>query len=364
MTRMTAFANLGSGLQKEAMAFLRGAHNFARNGLWKTLAGRTSSTSAAGRLARMFHNPITDKSTLLSKGLTGYGLAGMAGMDLPGSHLAFNMGTPLLGALYSAPSLVTAARANTDYNKGRLKEDLMTGARAAGSDTLTLGHTDPRFLTQPGAMQAFLQKQDPATAALTSQYRSGSYQPMGDFRKLQALFSDPQALIDSRVDGEIYSLMPGMRKAGNVGRIATSLLGRLGNRVANSAVGRATRFGTSHVLPWVFPAVGVGALGHAVAQDKPYDEASAQSRGYAAAQARIQSDLGNLSGVERFALNFDPSLAADKLEQALPGTINTWQQQNGRQYQPGTLSNLTNSWKKGGDTNYYSYDATGTRRYL
>lgn len=352
---MTPFAQLehGAGLTKAASpgTMLRGLHNLVRGGIWKHVAEKTAPSGLMGRTARMFHNPVTDKSTLFSNALMGYGLTGMgaqfAGYDMPGSNLALNLATPVLGALFTAPSLITSMRAGTDANKARMKEDLMSGARGAGSDMISLGQMDHRFLTQPGLAQQYLQQNDPDTAKLVNQYSTGQYKPMTGLKRMQSLFENPQELINNRVDQQIHGLMP-----------QSNMFGKSGS------FGKALGTGFSHAFPWLFPAMGIGMLGHSVLSDKPYDESAIRSRGYAGGQAKIQQELGNLSGMERFALQLDPSLFAKRLEAKLPGTIQNWEQQTGQKHQPGLISNLTNGWKKGGETEYYSYDAKGGRKYL
>lgn len=353
---MTPFAQLehGAGLSKAASpgTMLRGLHNLVRGGIWKHVADKTAPTGMLGRTARLFHNPVTNRSTKLNYGLMGYGLTGMGtqmfgGPDLPGSNLAFNVSTPILGSLFAASSAVNSLRAGTDANKARMKEDLMTGARGAGSDMMSLGQMDSRFLTQPGLAQQYLKQNDPSTAKLVDQYSTGQYKPMTGLRRMQSLFENPQALINDRVDQQMHGMMP-----------QSTMLGKSGS------FGKAIGTGFSHAFPWLFPTLGVGMIGHSLLSDKPYDETAIRSRGYAGGQAKIQQELGQLSGMERFALQLDPSLFASRLEKKLPGTIQQWEQSSGQKHQPGLLSGIANNWNKGGETNYYQYDAKGGRHYL
>lgn len=348
---MTPFALLGDQeLSKSAM--LRGLHNLVRGGVWKHIAERTAPKGLMGRAARLFHNPITDKSTVLSKALTGYGLTGLgaqfAGYDLPGSNLAFNLSTPILGSLFTAPSLVTAMRANTAANKQKLQEDLQLGARNAGSDMMSLGYADPKFLTQPGLAQQYLRQNDPATAKLVDQYSSGTYKPMTRLHRMQSLMENPQELINNQVDKHMHGMLAPTNNFG----------------LNKSGMAKAIGTGFSHAFPWLFPTLGVGMLGHSILSDKPYDEAAIRARGYAGGQTKIQQELSGLNGAERFALQLDPSLFATKLEAKMPGVIGQWEQQNKQQFRPGMISGLTSGWKKGGDTDYYNYDAAGGRNYL
>lgn len=343
---MTAFAQLAreADMTKSSSGgnILRGLHNLVRDGLWKRLATKTRPGSFWGKTSRLFHNPVTDSMTTLNKGLTGYGLGGMAagfaGYDVPGSNLATNASMPVLGALLTAPSLISAYRANRPGNRARLQEDVLAGARGAGADMLSLGQMDSDYLTRPGLARQYLRKNDAATADLADRYSSKPYKPMSKLKSMQALFENPDELINDSVDQRIHDLM---QKAG-------------------SGAGKVF----SHVFPWLFPTMGVGMLGHSIFRDKPYDEQSARTRGYAGAQAKIQQGLDKMTGLERMALKLDPTLLADRIEKQLPGTIGTWEQQNSRRFQPGFLSGIANSWKKGGDTNYYEYDVNENRHYI
>ena len=353
---MTAFAQLAheADLSKAASggAMLRGLHRLVRGGVWKRVAENTKPGGFWGKTSRLFHDPVADKMTLLNKGLMGYGLTGMgaqaAGYDLPGSNLVMTASTPILGAMFAAPSLITSARANRSGNQARIKEDLLTGARGAGSDMMSLGQMDSRFLTQPNLAHQYLQQNDADTAKLVDKYRTGQHQPMSRWKRMQSLFEDPDALIGDRVDSRI---------SGMIAQPPSAML-------KSGGVGKALSTGFSHVFPWLFPTAAVGMIGHAALRDKPYDELDIQRRGYAGAQTKMQQQLGQLSGMERFALKMDPTLFASRLEKQLPGTIGTWEKKHGQQFKPGMISSLVDSWKKGGEHNYYSYGVDGSRHYL
>ena len=347
---MTAFAQLAreADMTKSSSGgnILRGLHNLVRDGLWKRVATKTRPGSFWGKASRLFHDPVTDKMTTLNKGLMGYGLGGMAagfaGYDVPGSNLAMNASMPVLGALMTAPSLITAYRANRPGNRAKLQEDMLVGARGAGADMMSLGQMDSDYLTRPGLARQYLRKNDAATADLADQYSSKPYKPLSKLKYIQSLFEDPDTLINDSVDQRMHGLMlpQAMLKSGSFGKVF------------------------SHVFPWLFPTIGAGMLGHSILRDKPYDEQSARTRGYAGAQAKIQQGLDKMTGLERMALKMDPTLLADRIEKQLPGTIGTWEQQNGRRFQPGFLSGIARSWKKGGDTDYYQYDVNENRHYL
>jgi hypothetical protein len=354
---MTAFAQLAhdAGLTKAASGgtMLRGLHRLVREGVWKRVADSAKPGSFWGKTSRLFHDPVANKMTMLNKGLMGYGLTGMgaqfAGYDLPGSNLAMTASTPVLGALFAAPGLITSARANRPGNQARIREDALVGARGAGSDMMSLGQMDSRFLTQPGLAQQYLRERDADTANLVDKYRTGPHQPMSRWKRMQALFENPDALIGDGVDKRIHGMM------------APSAM------LKSGSVGKALSTGLSNVFPWLFPTAAVGLIGHAALRDKPYDELDIQRRGYAGAQAKIQQQLGQMSGMERFALQMDPTLLASRLEKQLPGTIGTWEKTNKQRLQPGLISSFVNGRKNSGgagEHNYYSYGVDGSRHYL
>lgn len=320
-------------------------HNFVRGGIWRHVAHKTRPDSILGRTSRVFHDPVKDSGTPLSMALSAYGLtglgAGVMGYNLPGSELAMNIGTPGLGLLHAAPNLITAARANTAGNKLRLQDDVLSGARQAGSDAIALGEADPRFLTNAKLMADYIKQRDPHTSAMIDRYSKGGYKPLSNWQKATSLISDSQALIDDKIDKRIYT---SMYKSAKWFQTAKNV--------------------ASNVLPWLSVTAGIGGIGYAALRDKPYDEQSAQTKGYAGAQAKIQQELGKLSEFERLSLRLDPTLFADKIEKTMPGTIKEWEGRRGAKLQPGLLSSIKKSWETGDTPKFYQYDINNNRHYL
>lgn len=366
---MTPFAQLHSAdaLEKSAMTALKSLHGLMRNGIWKTVArrtnpGQTGMRGVAGKVSRWFHNPNVGEigadglregaSTALSKGLTAYGLGGMglgfAGYNLPGSNLAMNLTMPGVGALFSAPGYVQAGRMASKANQNALKEDALIGARQAGADMISMLGADHRYGTNPGFYGKFLEQASPEIAGIASRYSTGSVKPMSTWQTLAGLAENPQEVINNRMDQTISGLLS---KSGAEKR-------------AFGAAARAVGKGFGHAFPWLFPVAGVGMLGHAVLDKKPYDEQQVQQRGYAGAAAAAQKAMGNMSWLERTALQIDPTLAAKKMETYLPGTIAQWEKNTGQTFRPGMLSKTVDNWTNGGDHRYYEFDAAGTRHYI
>lgn len=344
-------------LTKEAgkLDLLKGLHNMVRHGVWKTVAKNTAETSLPGRVSRLFFNPAAGeagKSTLLAKGLAGYGFAGMAepltGVDLPGSDLAFNTTMPVLGALFAAPGMITTGRMMSRENQNKLKEDAMSGARTAAGDLITLTQMDPRFATEKGRYSQYLRQYQPELMDMADNYRTGSYKAPTGWHTARMAVNDPQSLINNRVDRHMFDyLRGGMTKSQSLRKQAN-----------------AFTKGFGHVFPWLFPTAAVGMIGHAALADKPYDVEQATARGYAGAQVKLQEELDKMNTLQRFGVSMDPSLLARKLDEKLPGTLNQWQQSTGQAFRPGWIARIADRWNKGGETKFYEYDAAGRRHYI
>lgn len=350
-----------AGLEKSAWSpvpLLRKAHGLVRDGVWKTVAQKSKPQGLAHRLSTKFYNPVTDKSTLLSKGLTGYGFAGIGGeltgkYDLPGSNLALNTTMPGIGSLITAAPLISTMRAASPRNQARIMEDSMTGAREAAGDLLSLSRQDHRFATQPGALQEYIRQSNPEIADMIKRYRGGQYTPMSGWDTTKSIFQDSQGLINDRMDSRIFSMLnkSGAYKEAVIG-------GAL--RTAGGVVGKV--FG--NVLPWAFGTAAVGGVAHAALRDKPYDEMQAMTRGYAGAQAKMQNELEGLTRMQRFALRMDPTLMQSHIEKQLPGTIAQWERNNGQKMGKGWLANIKDNWDKPSETNFYTYDMNNQKHYL
>ena len=351
-------------------AAARGFGRLVNNGVWKTLGSKSNAAldaaQMAGRQAPALARAGSAASRVMGgkvgKGLMGYGLAGMGGdisgkYDLPGSQLAFNTVMPGFGALFSAPGLITAARMSSQKNKDLLRDDLFEGARAAGGDLISMTNADHRFATSPGLYSQYMRQQ--GMGDMADQYASGNYKPLSTWGKLKSLFTDSQDLINDRIDHKIHQAISGppkppwMRKSGSA----------VEKKAYASVIGRGLK-SLGKALPWAGGAVGVGMVGHSALREKPYDVDQVQGRGYAGAQAKMQSKLDNMSAFERLAVRLDPSLLAGRIESSLPGTIGQWEANTGNKHRPGWLSNFTNSNGKPGAGKYYQVDANGRRHYV
>lgn len=368
---MTPFSQLG-GLEKAAWggAAARGFGNLVRNGVWKTIGAKSDKAIGAAQRAGQQAPALPRAGSAVSKvmggkvgkGLMGYGLAGMVGdisgkYDLPGSQLAFNTVMPGFGALFSAPGLITAARMSSQKNKDLLRDDLFTGARLAGGDLMSLTNADHRIATSPGMYSAYMKNYQPELGGIAEQYARGGYKPLSTWGKLKSLFTDSQDLINDKVDHKIHQALAGPPR----------WLGKSASEMEKAAIIGALGKGLGYLgkaLPWATGAVGVGMVGHSALREKPYDVDQVQGRGYAGAQAKMQSKLDNMSAFERLAVRLDPSLLAGRIESSLPGTIGQWEANTGNKHRPGWLSNFKNSNGKPGAGKYYQVDANGRRHYV
>jgi len=304
------------------------------------------------------------KSTLLSKGLTGYGFAGMAspmmGVDLPGSSLAFNTTMPGLGALFAAPSLVTAGRMGMQKNKDRLAGDIELGADNAVNDLMTLGLGNPNQITNPGFYNDAISGYYPELDQIRNRYATGNIAPMSNWRKAQSLFDNPQDLTNNKVDQKIGLWNRLDRDFGD----PSWLLNKSGS-MQKEALGKALWTGAKTLGNWAAPALGLGAIGHAALSDKPYDVDEATNRGYAAAQLKLQGKLSNMTGLQRFGVRMDPTMLMREIEKQRPGAIAKWEASTGAKYQPGWMSSIADRFSSGNidKQEFYTYDADGKRHY-
>ena len=419
---MTSFAQLdhGEGLEKAAVGGLvRGLHTLVRDGLWKTL-GRTAKPSHTGlralgnKASRAFYNPATNKSTGLGKLGMGYGFAGMvsplAGINLPGSNLAFMAASPGYGTLFSAPNVIKSLRANNDHNRQRMQDDARIGAQMAGADLLGWSQANPHIATKRDLFSQYARQINPQIGSQMDYYRGGQYKDPGKLKQLGWFFNDSDQLVRDRLDKNILGFM---NKSGGMRKSAAPILGRflagagkglkwgagggatlgaggamfdsendtfgsaikktlrgaaLGAGVGSGAGGILKAFGgTKNVLPWLGVGAGAYGVGKASLSDKPYNESDAISRGYVAAQMKMQDKLNNMGGFQRFMVGMDPSLIAPHLEKALPGTMGMMQNTYGP-VRPGFLGRMMgvsqNSKNPDAGVNYVTYDANGGSHYL
>lgn len=339
-----------------ARTLWNGAKSVFHNGTWHTLGKladkgvhRADWVGATARGAKPVTNflsgEVGGKLGLASKGLMGYGLTAMVpGLDLPGNELAMNISTPILGAAFSAPSIISAARASSDKGKAAIKGDVTTGSRAAINDFMSGLNANPQIVQNKGMYRKFMEdngiKFDQADA-----YAKNSYtDPMGKFKSIQNLFSDSQQNISHETRRQIQEQF-------NKQATISGALGKLGRGAMT-----AFKYGT--------PPLAAYGIYDATTRDKAHDEQLTQQEGYAATQAAIQKKMDGLSKMERFALKMDPTLAAQKMDELMPGSIKRWEAQTGNKFQPGLIASTMNAWKKGGTPSFYQYDAGGARHYI
>lgn len=351
--RPKTYVDLAMEKSAKGGKLLSSMHGLVRHGLWGTL-GRTARDDHKGlravgnKVSRLFYNPTGGSAgkgadTMLSHAMNFYGMgglgAGMLGYSVPGSELAFNIVAPGMGAMFSAPGAITTARMASTKNQDRLREDVMSGARTAAADLISLADRDPNVVKQRGTYRRYLQQVSPELGRIRKAYQGGGPEAMSLWDTAGAALMDPQKIINNRVDRGIDQML---HKSGGIGGAAKA------------------------VFPWLFPALGVGAIGAAVTRDKPYDEEQARLRGYAGASTKLENELDNMSGIQRFFAGMDPSLVAGRIEKALPGTLDHLEASTGQPYQFGLLGGW--SRPKGSSPpkppKYYQYDAAGQTHYL
>ena len=322
-------------MEKSARGFWGGLNKLVTKGSWSFLDD--AAKASTGRLSKI--RPVTQVMSGKPMRYAGYyGLAGMlspfAGINLPGSHLAMGLSMPGFEAIRMGGNAIRTARMGSAKNQQALRADVERGAQQAGQDFISALQQDPSVAYQSGRFRSFLEQQGRHPAML-DYYRNNTYKPMSTWGKIKAGLNNPQNLVSNQTDKRIWEQM------------------------GKSASWGGTVFGK--VLPWTFGILGTGAAAHA-AFSNPYDRDQAQQRGYSAAQIKMQDRLNGLSKWERFGLQLDPTMAVDKLESVMPGTISGWENSTGQQFQRGWLSNLRNG--KPEDQKFYTWDAYGNRKYI
>ena len=353
---ISSYTIYGAGLEKSALnakTLWNGAKAVFHNGTWHTMGRladkgvhRADWVGSTARGAKPVTNFLSGQTGgVASKALMGYGLTAMVpGLDLPGSELAMNISTPILGLGLSAPSIISAVRAKSDGGKAAIKGDVTSGSQAAVSDFMSGLNANPGMVQNKGMYRKFMEDNGIDFKGADA-YANNSYKdPMGGFRKIQSLFSDSQQAIGHETRRQIQEQF---NKQASIG----SVLGKIGG-----GLGKVFKYGT--------PPLAAYGIYDAVSRDKAHDEQATQQEGYAATQAAIQKKMDGLSGMERFALKIDPTLAAQKMDEVLPGSIKRWEAQTGNKFQPGLIASTMNAWKKGGTPSFYERDAAGGRHYV
>ena len=334
-----------SDLQKQAAA-VGLLKNLVRSGVWKTVgtaaAKHVAKPGVGGSAARALQGTANVLGGKVGTALGAYGMAGMvsplAGVNLPGSSLLMNVAMPGWGAAFTAPSLISSARLNSDATKKKIADDAQAGARNAASDFISLTSYDPRTASDANQYRKLLQQNGVDSKAADEYLKGTRAKPMSRWETLGNLFENPDGLVGHEVRKQVQDAL---HKQAGIG----------------SVLGKA--------LPWIGGLGSAGAIGHALLSDKPYDAEAVKQEGYAGAQAGIQKRLGEMNALERMAVKLDPTLAIQGLDKKLPGSIKAWEQRSGMKHRPGMLSSVANYWNSGGgEPEFYQYDASGNRHYL
>jgi hypothetical protein len=351
----SSLAIYGAGMEKSALnakTLWNGAKAVFHNGVWQQVgkaADKRIASGAGGALARGTKTTADFLSGqtggVASKALMGYGLTAMVpGLDLPGNELAMNVTAPILGAAFSAPSLITAARAKSDAGKAAIEGDVTAGSQAAVGDFMSGLNANPGIVQNKGMYRKFMEDNGIDFKGADAYAKNTYAGAMGGLRKMQNLFSDSQQVIGHETRRQIQEQFNKQAALGNV-------LGKIGG-----GIGKTFKYGT--------PPLAAYGIYDAVSRGKAHDEQSTQQEGYAATQAAIQKKMDGLSDMERFALKIDPTLAAQKMDEVMPGSIKRWEGQTGQKFQPGLIASTMNAWKSGGTPSFYERDAGGGRHYV
>ena len=410
---MSHYHALSTPMEKEAMPLLRAAgKSLLSKGFWRTAARGGEKLSQSGNRFAHLGGGIQTGANAMRKAspfLTGYGIAGMAaspfGYDLPGSSLAFNLGAPGWGALTVAPNAIRSARLATGGYNDAIKQDAQRGAQQAGTDWITATQSDGRNAYDTNTYRQVLPEylggtpvQRPSwwhrlgnafenpTGNVMPEVQQGIYDQLhkGAAMEKEAMAAAKAAWKLSRAIGSNAARGHGLASGpmgaqfGNFGRSALSA-GKAGWQA-----GTPSMFLRAHpnVGKWGGRALTTGFVGlsavdgyDAVTSDKPYDEQQVMQEGYDGGLSGIRQGLDGMTPFQRRMVQFDPSLAVQRMDGQLPGTIANWEQQNGQAYQPGVLGTLSQfgqtvggavsgAWNGRGTPGFYSYDGAGNTHYL
>jgi hypothetical protein len=344
-----------AGLEKSALnakTLWNGAKAVFHNGAWREVGKIADKRIASGKggVISKGVKPVADflsgqTGGLASAALAGYGLtAAVPGLDLPGNEFAMNVTTPILGLGMATPSILSAMRAKSDKGKAAIEGDVTAGSQAAVGDFMSGLNANPGMVQGKGNYRKFMEdngiKFDQADAYAKNSYKD----PMGMFKSVQNLLSDSQKNIGHETRRQIQNQLNKQAAIGGV-------LGKVGG-----GIGKVFKYGT--------PSLTAYGIYNAASRDKAHDEQAIQQEGYAATQVAIQKKMDSMSKMERFALKLDPTLAAQKMDDLVPGSIKRWEAQTGNTFQPGLIASTMNAWKKGGTPSFYETDAGGARHYV
>jgi len=331
----------------------QGIKSLWNSGAWKTLGKVTEKGIAhggnVGKISQMAQPVAKAMSGRAGHVLGAYGLAGMAapafGVNLPGSHLAMNLGMPVLGAMNSASSAITAGRANTTAGRKAIQGDVETGASQAAQDFISGLHINPGVAGDADAYRNFSEQIGRGMTG-ADKYTSQGYKPITGFSAVQNLFEDPDKLIKNRIRQDIQARMPELLKGAGLGAAFGKVMKPFGHALTGLTVGGATL-----------------GLGNAVLGKTPHNVEDAQNEGYSAAQAAIQNRLRNMSSFERMAVKMDPTLAVNGIAQKFPAAFKAWEAKHGP-LQRGMLASTVNAFQNPSAAKFYSTDAGGNKNFI
>jgi hypothetical protein len=424
---MSFYHTLADPLTKESMQIAKTVgRSLLNRGTWGTVGRVGEKLADKGGRVGSFGKGLTTTATGIGKAspwLLGYGMTGLYGdltgkFDLPGSNLAFNLSTPMIGAAMSAGPLIQSMRLSGGKYDARIKEDAQQGARQAGSDWITATQRNGQAAYDPAAYQRLLQENNVDTSAADRYLNREPVQRPSWWRRFGNAFENPTGNVLPEVQQGIYdqlnkgasvemekeAMMAAARGAWRLSRgvgqeVARGsgfakgpLGGELGNFLRSGRRAGMAGLRASAPANWMrahpnagkyaerglnTAFIGLGGWGayDALTSDKPYDEQAVMQEGYDGAQAGIRKGLAGMTAFERSMARMDPSLAVSRMEGKLPGSIANWERQNGQAYQPGFMGSLSQigqaiggsvggAWNNRGTPGFYSYDSAGNTNYL
>lgn len=409
---MSYYHALADPLTKESMQLAKTlGRSLLNRGTWGTVGRVGEKLADKGGRMGVFGRGLSATSRGIGKAspwLLGYGLTGMYGdltgkYDLPGSNLAFNISTPVLGAAFSAGPLIQSMRLSGGKYDARIKEDAQRGAQQAGTDWITATQRNGQAAYDPAAYQRLLQENNVDTSAADRYLNGDPVKRPNWWRRFGNAFENPMGNVLPEVQQGIHDQMrkgasaemekEAWAKALKLGQRAFARSRSAGGGVIGSgwrALGTARSAAppskwlrahpnvgkyTGHGVNAAF--LGLGGYGayDALTSEKPYDEQAVMQEGYDGGQAGIRKRLAGMTPFERRMAQMDPSLAVLRMDGKIPGAIANWEQQNGQAYQPGVMGSLsrigksiggaaTGAWNDRGKPEFYSYNSAGSADYL
>lgn len=345
---MTSFARLAAseGLPKQA-----GIGSFAipavkhlwNKGVWSgvgSLASRFAEREGIAGAAARGTSSVAGFMTHPTTQLAGLATIPLSIAGVPGADAVSNILMPGWAAAQAAAPAITSARLASGKYNDSIKADATRGSQVAVNDFLNVANTAPETFSRPGQYHDMLARFGLNVDNIAS-YTGGKMKPqLTKWQQRLLPLTDPQELVNQKVRSGLTRV------------------------VKQAGIGGSILKGVGKALPFAMAAPLVYGAGKAMFEKKPYDSTAVQQEGYDATQAKINSKVDGLNPFERLGLRADPTLAFGYAEQAAPGTIKRWEQENGQKYTPGWLESTRQAWTTGGTPNFYTYDMGGSRNYL